>query len=210
MASSNFNRKLNRYLNGRKVKDKLNNFVAEQHFNGKEKVRLADGEVIDNTYIINTIVNRFISTVASYMEEEISSSPGSNGADRESVIALAQTLKASKPIFNTDDNTITVYISFTGDLNRPSLTDITGYFGGKYDGKTGPGIDNIVALFNNGTNDSGKQVFGRWESEGEDTWSLSFRPPLHFLQHALFDFNTTSNEDVQINAEMSREYGGSM
>ena len=76
----------------------------------------------------------------------------------------------------------TVPIYFGDDLSRPSLFDVF------TDAPTGEGIDNIVALFNNGANASGR-VFGFWD--GHDlgpVWSVPTRPALGFMQAAKSDF----------------------
>ena len=50
--------------------------------------------------------------------------------------------------------------------------------------RTGDGIDNIVALFNNGVGADGA-VHGYWDNHGDDMyWSRMIRPSLGFIQEA--------------------------
>lgn len=80
------------------------------------------------------------------------------------------------------DGSYTLEFSFTADLSRPSLEPY------KYGG-----VDNIVAIFNNGyPADKGKQeaiknVWGYWH--GAYIHALGYRQGLHFMQAAVNDFN---------------------
>lgn len=72
-----------------------------------------------------------------------------------------------------------VEISFGGDMHRPSLYP-KGYPGG---------VDNIVALMNNGFSTTRDAAWGIWHNGL--TWGTRSRPHLGFLQTAVNDFNAS-------------------
>lgn len=69
----------------------------------------------------------------------------------------------------------TVKIQFVGDMSRPSLVPNV------YDG-----IDDIVALFNNGVDHKMRGVHGTWH--GNETWSRTVIPGTHFIEQAVSTF----------------------
>jgi hypothetical protein len=71
----------------------------------------------------------------------------------------------------------------TGATRRESLL-VEG--GEAYNLRTGDGIDDIVSLFNNGYSASAR-VWGLWH--GEHTGSRMWRPPLHFIEKTIAQFN---------------------
>lgn len=87
-----------------------------------------------------------------------------------------------------------------------------------YGAFTGGGIDNIVALFNNGHQAPSKSVFGFWKhSSGEsngpwDDWvwvrSKNDREPLRFMNEAVAAFNSQYGSQYGVTAVLSSEYIG--
>lgn len=76
--------------------------------------------------------------------------------------------------FQVAPNKYQIEVSFSGDLHRDSLApDIYG------------GIDNIVALFNNGYA-AGNRVYGIWH--GEQIASLPNRTGIHFIESAVRNY----------------------
>ena len=113
-----------------------------------------------------------------------------------------------KPIVEAYDGTpvytprgCEVPIYFAGDMSRESLED------GEY-GRTGEGVDNIVAVFNNGAH-ARATAYGWWTSEsvrtpyslksagGDSVWvpSKKDRAPMQFIQRAVNDFNSGWGKD---------------
>lgn len=90
------------------------------------------------------------------------------------------------------DGSATASISLGGDLFRPSLYP-AGY----------GGVNNIVALFNNGYTAS-HHVYGSWH--GNRVRSRLSRPGLHFMQAAVADFNGGHGAANNIVARLSDEY----
>lgn len=93
-------------------------------------------------------------------------------------------LKATSP-YEVGKQKYKIDIIFEDDLSRMSLLITSGKNSGQ---RTGDGISNIVALFNNGYDTSNK-VFGLWESRGEKISSLTHRDGLHFMESTVESFN---------------------
>lgn len=122
----------------------------------------------------------------------------------ESVMKHFDSLKCSAPVKLNDGATV-IYIYFEDDLHRDSLEDGSDYYGGKFGGYTGEGINNIIALFNNGAN-AKDYTYGWWNGhhatgdgvlrsgyDNDFAWTRSKkeREALHFIQQAVMDFNTS-------------------
>lgn len=97
-----------------------------------------------------------------------------------SITALTDSLTHSPPEKQADGS-YEVSIFFTGDKHRESL----------YPKGYPEGVDNIIALLNNGFRIGAdkKQAFGMWH--GQMTRGLRTREGLHFIQEAVFEFNNT-------------------
>lgn len=110
------------------------------------------------------------------------------------------------------DGTYVLGIYFTDDLHRNSLeNDYTDY----------EGIDNIIALFNNGA-DAENYVYGWWDGHrpsgeaiarsvngAEDyAWvrSKKNREGLHFIQQAVADFNGNYGSQYNVTATAGSDY----
>ena len=85
------------------------------------------------------------------------------------------------------DKTPMAEINFGGEVSRLSLLIASGSRKGQ---RTGDGIDNIVALFDNGYTCS-KQVFGIWEGHAENRviGSLTQRIGRHIVKGSVDEFN---------------------
>ena len=137
-------------------------------------------------------INHIVETTKGYVVAAMNATTYHNLAgDREgnhikdSILAAAQNM-----YYKTDkkDDKIIIRIYFNEeDIRRHSLYDINGYYQGRYDGYTGSGIDNIVALFNNGSDPF--FVIGSFEPPGsKDAKSVRLagaRERLLFMQYAL-------------------------
>lgn len=97
-----------------------------------------------------------------------------------------------------------IHLSFSGDLHRDSLDNDLGY----------EGVDNIVALFNNGYH-AKNFVYGWWDGHkatgdgvlrsGVDTdfayvRSKKEREALRFIQQAVMDFNASYGAEYGVTA----------
>lgn len=129
-----------------------------------------------------------------------------------SVMQHFYNLDYSEPKRMPDGSTI-IYVYFGGDLHRESLEDGT-------DGYTGEGIDNIIALLNNGAHAS-NYVYGWWNGHSPSgealTRSMSTdgyawvrskkdREGLHFIQQAVDDFNGNYGADYNVTAIAGEDY----
>lgn len=128
----------------------------------------------------------------------------------ESVMAHFRELFASRPVKLPNGETVIV-VRFGGDLHRDSLENDHGY----------EGIDNIVALFNNGY-DARNYVYGWWNGHTATTDEVSFRsgtdgdyawvrsklsrPALNFIQQAVADFNGNYGADYGAVAVAGEDY----
>lgn len=127
-----------------------------------------------------------------------------------SVMTHIQDMHAGKIIETSEGFELPIY--FGGDLHRDSLeNDVTEY----------DGIDNIVALFNNGYHASdyvygwwdghapSGEAFGRAMSGSEDfAWvrSKKDREALRFIQQTIADFNGNYAADFDITAVAAEVY----
>lgn len=94
------------------------------------------------------------------------------------------------------DGSFSAELNFTADRFRPSLRP------DKYDG-----IDNIVALFNNGYPYTAAKyhVIGEWHGQ-KGVRGQPKRTGLHFMNTAVNDFNSTYGAKYNVFAELSGEY----
>ncbi len=129
-----------------------------------------------------------------------------------SVMQHILTMDCTKPTKMSDGH-MEIWIYFGGDKHRESLEDGDG-------GHTGEGIDNIVALFNNGAHAS-NYVYGWWNhhdpkgealtrslSKDDFAWvrSKKDREALHFIQQAVQDFNGNYGADFNVTAVAGDDY----
>lgn len=98
-------------------------------------------------------------------------------------------------IFERSDGSSVIYIYFMDDLHRDSLAP-----------KDYSGIDNIVALINNGYGEHPNmaKVWGEWH--GVRIHGLTQRTGLHFIQQAVQDFNANYGSDYNVTATAGDEY----
>lgn len=137
----------------------------------------------------------------------------------ESVMEHINGLESAGQIRKTPDG-YEIALYFEGDLHRDSLEDGSDYYGGKYGGYTGEGINNIIALFNNGAH-AKNYAYGWWNGHkatgdgvlrsgvGTDfAWvrSKKEREPLHFIQQAVQDFNANYGADYGVTAIAGTAY----
>lgn len=136
----------------------------------------------------------------------------------ESVMKHFDSLDCSSPIRMPDGSSV-VYIyfddKFDDSLHRDSLEN-------GENGYTGDGINNIIALFNNGAHAS-KFVYGWWnghEPEGESIYrsggdlhtkyawvrSKKDREPMRFMQQAVIDFNGNYGHEYGVTAVVGDDY----
>lgn len=100
----------------------------------------------------------------------------------------------------SDGERVYIDIMFTDKRHRESL-DPASY---------SEGIDNIIALLNNGYKANGA-VFGDWTDhegiEHEDQWSVRTRGGAHFVEQAVMDFMGNYATDYNVIDITAEEYG---
>jgi len=171
MATINFasiNAKVRDYMNSpegrRRAQEKLDEYINS----GKDRTKA--GSYVMNKHRMRRIADEFVNAVRTYGTASAIST-GTGFSDPSSVIELFQTMQISN-VEKLDSQTYKVTINFTGDLSRPSL-DATKY----------GGIDNIIALFNNGYAAPGAEyVIGSWH--GGTISGNPFRDSGRFMQAA--------------------------
>ena len=122
----------------------------------------------------------------------------------ESIASVGGSLSASDPV-ELSSGEYKCEVGFDrGALRRESLYTKNGY--------TGEGIDNIVALFNNGYR-AANYVYGYWRGEGDDFddsfgWvkSKKEREALHFMQDAVSEFNAAYGAQYNVTAVLGGGY----
>lgn len=88
-------------------------------------------------------------------------------------------------------------------LDRPSLTSYVEEGSKHY---TGRGVDNIVALLNNGWSYPEERApFGTWESKGAEIYAKHERRGGHFMQQAVTDFNGNYGSDFSCTAKLNTD-----
>lgn len=105
--------------------------------------------------------------------EVLQSSIGSAGLSEGAIDAVSNIEHGSA--HSVGHNTYIIGVYFVGDMTRPSLDEA------KYGG-----INDIVALFNNGVDHTMRPVHGLWH--GKETWSRTVIPGTHFIEQAVTDF----------------------
>lgn len=73
------------------------------------------------------------------------------------------------------------------------------------DGDSGYGVDNIIALLNNGYH-AKRQVYGYWQTAGRNVWSRQDREALGFMQKAIDIFNDEYGSVYNCTAQLSEKY----
>lgn len=73
------------------------------------------------------------------------------------------------------------------------------------DGNMGYGVDNIVALLNNGYH-AQAYVYGYWDTAGKEIWSRKDRAAEGFMQTAINTFNTDIGIKYGCTAKLSEKY----
>lgn len=129
----------------------------------------------------------------------------------ESISEVGNTLSVSEPTKNPDGSYEVVLCFDHNALHRDSLESDFGY----------DGIDNIVALFNNGYHarnyvygwwnnhkPSGESVYRSGIGEGDYAWvrSKKEREALQFMQDATSEFNSTYGTKYNVTVQLGIDY----
>lgn len=152
-------RKVQAYTETPAGKKKVQNFIKQAKV---AHIRLSSGQVIHTP---EEAAGKFI--------EVLHNSIDSSGLSSGAISAVSDIEHGAAQSIGENKWVIDVY--FKGDLSRPSLDDE------RYDG-----IDDIVALFNNGVDHRMHPVHGDWH--GKETWSKTVIPGSHFIEQAIRDF----------------------
>lgn len=170
-------------IGANEVMKMLNSFVASSQ--GKQAIQ---AEIDAGNLICRTEADAVEAAVA--LEGALRSSAGSCDLPG-SVMSHIDSARHGPPVLRPDGSGY-ITISLGGDLSRQSL-DPGSYYG----------IDNIVALFNNGYS-ARDYVFGEWH--GRETASMIQRPGLHFLETAVDDFNSSYGTKINATARLIGDY----
>lgn len=111
----------------------------------------------------------------------------------ESVMAHIENMYSGSIVKTPGGYEVPLY--FGGDLHRDSLENGLGY----------NGVDNIVALFNNGYH-AKNYVYGWWNSHGRTVRSKKDREALRFIQQAVKDFNDNYGSKYNVTAVAGAPY----
>lgn len=186
--------KIKQYSNTANGKEKMRKAVSNAISEGRQ---LSNGTKIANTQEMNNLADILISIIQSHLPDSIKSVGG--------------TLTHGTPVGNTKRG-YEVKINFDrAALHRDSLENDLDY----------EGIDNIVALFNNGY-EASNYVYGWWNGHnatGEAVsrsitmdegyaWvrSKKNREALNFMQAAAEEFNAKYGSKYNVTVKLSSEY----
>lgn len=187
----------------------------------KEYIGQCRSQGRSETFGGSTIITEDEMVVAAGHMVQLIQEAGRNASLPESVMNHLSNLEVSPPT-HRPDGSVAVYIYFSGDLHRDSLEDDSDYYGGEFGGRTGEGVDNIVALFNNGAN-AKNFVYGSWSGHNPTGYALDRsagdlkpgyawvrsrkdREALHFIQKAVDTFNDTWGTLYNTTAVAGDEY----
>lgn len=222
---SSIMKKVRAYSKTPEGKQRMQEKINESRTSGK---KLASGDKVATERDMVRLGEQLATSIRSRLPEQISE--------------VGETLTVSAPI-RLNDNTFKVVLSFDrAAVHRDSLTSMESpnseMFPKKKDGSlyrskdaarrqdamfengafTGGGIDNIVALFNNGHQKPSKSVFGFWKHSsgnsdglwGDYVWvrSKNDREPLYFMNEAVAAFNSQYGPQYGVTARLSSEYIG--
>lgn len=188
-------------INMNSIMSKVSNYTKSAEGRGrmKEYIGRCRSQGRSETFGGSTIITEEEMINASGKMIQLIQEAGRAAGLPESVMNHLYNLEVS-PVTHRKDGSAIMYIYFSGDLYRESLED-------GENGYTGDGINNIVALFNNGVHAS-NFVYGWWNrhkptgaalarSAGDlksgYAWvrSQKDREALHFIQNAVSNFNET-------------------
>lgn len=193
--------KVRNFTNSKEGKEKIDRILKEYRKNGISKTE-AGSEVLTYTRM-SELAQELISTLK--MTAASHNLPRSVMNHFNSLDYMMQDL---------GDNKFECYIYFNDDLSRESLDS------GEYQGD---GINNIVALFNNGYVAS-DHVYGWWDGHkptgesimhsmtGDESYafvrSKIGRPSLRFMQRSIQDFYSKYSKQYTMNIILNDDYDG--
>lgn len=179
--------KANAYAKTKAGKEKMNECLTNAVSTGKP---LASGSKVVSQADMDSIAKSFLVLLRRKF-------PASIGD-------LGYTLGYSKPV-KKPDGSYEVVFTFRSELHRDSISSEPEYAGG---------IDNIVALFNNGYN-ANNSVYGVWNVQGSGTHSspdtvcvksVSSRAPLQFMQEAKAEFDGIYGAKYGVTVVLGSDY----
>lgn len=170
-------------INMTSIKSKLDKYKNTDEYKKKERAAV-DDYMLNGTsegkpkkvLPLDKIGDKFIMTLLDQIEQaKAPTSTHLSGFLGVDAIDALKPWKASSPQ-KIGENRYTIEINFDGERFRPSLEP-----------ETYSGVNNIVALLNNGYSTNGfHRVFGSWH--GNDIWSIPYRTEVGFMQDAEYAF----------------------
>lgn len=186
-------RRLNQYVMTEAGKRKIDACIREHRQTGRP---LANGEIVIGPKEMTEMADALIGMIQRRIPEAIAQA--------------GQTLRSTQPVKRADGS-YRVEVRFDkAALHRDSLENDLGY----------EGIDNIVALFNNGYH-AKNYVYGWWDGHsatgdgvlrsgpsGDFAWvkSRREREPLLFMQEAVDEFNTVYGDRYHVVVDLASDY----
>ena len=218
-------KKVRAYARSSEGKQRIKDKVEESRATGK---KLASGDKVTSEQDMVQLANRLAASIRASLPEQIAS--------------VGEFLYVSPP-YKLGDGTYKVSLSFDrAAVHRDSLTSVNYPYadnfpkkadGSLYRGRTqerrqdsmdtwgaftGGGIDNIVALFNNGQQNPGRSVFGYWRhgsGNSNGPWgdwifvrSKNDRAPMRFMNDVVSAFNAQYGTQYGVTAVLGSEYLG--
>lgn len=194
------NKYLDDYAKSEEGKKRMGKVIADYRKHGVDKT--AAGDEVADIETMKKVAEDFISILS--MKAESYRGQG-DGAMPYSVVRHFNSLTCKEPVLQSDGS-YSIDIVFQDDLSRESLD--RGY-------DTSGGIENIVALFNNGVKYQ-YHVYGWWDghepigaeaiyrsgpnAKSAFVRSKKDRPGLHFIQEAVDEFEAKYKEKYDATA----------
>lgn len=206
--------KLNKYINSEKGREKIKQerikaFDANKNF-GKSEFG------ITNKYFYSALGDAFMM----HLDNEIFTDPRSSNGLKDissKLINSSEGYIVSNPI-KIDDDLYKVYITFNKEMLRRKSLKAENFQGDTY--YTGEGINNILALFNNGMDISAEKQaemyghsysgsgapFGLWETHNIMVRATTHRDPLLFMQRTAREFLRDNEKYNIVSVDISDIY----
>ena len=185
------------------IKAQLDSLLTKGVLNEYTYEKLTDSDLYDKIYFTKEHFIQVANELKVIIMQEIDSSSNLTNDTKDALCGIINNAEINvgygvehgETDMDWQEATVVMLNFDRKDLYRQSMFDSLDIYGGSYGGHTGKGVNNIMALFNNGAVNGGrgsyslKTTIGSIEKDGPLSNNHTYYPPLHFLQRAIDRFN---------------------